>query len=1788
ALLHGHLAIQPWAPHEVHPDVPEPLSALVSKLLTKMPEARYQGAAGLRADLEHCRDALREEGWIPPFEPGTHDLPSRLRVSHRLVARDRERALLLDAFGRAGDGAAEMVLVSGWSGVGKSALVEDVRGEMVEAGAAFASGKYNQLQNIPYSALIQACRDLVRGVLGEPEERLARWQDDVQRALGSVGRAVVDVIPELEFLVGPQPALEPLPPAEASNRFQRAFQRFLQVFARPGRPLVIFLDDLHWGDGRSMELLEGLLAAPDSRHVLVVGACRAHEVGPEHPLLELRDTLKAGDHLLTEVRLEPLDRDSVAELVADSLSRPRADVSDLVNLVYARTRGNPFFVGRFLLALQDEGAIRLDAQSTRWTWDLDHIRRMDLPDTVAELMSHRIRRLPEEVRPVLERAAAIGNRFELHTLATVCGLTDDETADRLALAEREELLTRERSSGPTGRPPSYRFLHDRIQAAAYALIPEEERPSLHRHIGRLMKAEAGVTGGDTRLFDVVNHLDLGAGLVTDPEERLALARLNRQAGQRALDSTAYQQARTWLATAMDLLPPDAWDAHHDLAFDVHLGLAQALLMCGEYEEALTVADVAEAHATSNRERVDLSGLRVSTLVRMDEYAAALDAGLDALGMFGVEAPRGSEALQAAIAEEQQGLTEALGDRPVASLLDGPEATDPDIRLEIQLLSGFGTPAHTQPMLFAWINTRIARLSLTYGHTPDSALGYVLYGMLCCMLHADYERGRAFGDLGRALHERQGVAAAEGPIVHLRAAFIDHWHRSYADCKAGLSDALRLGLEHGIYVTVGWAAFNMPWFAFVRGEALPALVDEASALVELARTTLRSGDTENVCLWTMRRALELMGREEDLAELDRSGRGDDAIQDHLAHFTGFTAANHAQALAVAVIRGRTEEALGLVEATEPIALGLAGSVWEVEFVFWSAMARCLAGRGEDDASRARWDAAQDAALERLTGWAERCPANHRWKQLLVEAEIAAARGWERQAAGRFENAVDEAHADAFIHGEALACERAGRFFVGLGWHRTARGLLHDARQAWLRWGAEAHVRDLEEGFPALRRTRATTAPRSLDVDTVIEASEAIAGEMVLDRLVARLIRMVLENAGAQRGMLLLARRGGLYAEARGEAGRETVELLHGVALSECADVPATVIRYVQRTRSSVVSEDASTEATFSGDARIRRAGVHSLLCVPLKQRGELVGVVYLENNLTVGAFTEDRVELVRTLASLAATSLENARLYANLAVATEELRASHAKLEAHSRALEDTVEQRTSELTRLHRKHRLILDSMDEAICGLDDQRRITFANPAAARLCGRSVQELIGRPLGSVLRDPDGSALALRGDGALREGRLRTDDDRELPVEYATRPVPGDPSDRLRAVATFRDITDRRELEEQLRHAQKMEAVGQFAGGVAHDFNNLLTPILGNISLVKLRSGLDEPCRRLLSDAERAGERAAELVKQMLAFSRRSELFMKPTDVVPMIDEVTRFLSRSIDPSIHLEWRPPDELDWVHGDASLLHQVLLNLAVNARDAVQARLRLEPVADPHIRIGAHVETLTEEDAAHHPGARPGRFVVLSVEDNGAGMDAETLERVFEPFFTTKDVGEGTGLGLSVVYGIVKQHEGWVVCDSHRDHGTTFRCYLPARPPVDMGDAARRPSGIDESQGSGRILVVDDDDLVRQLGRSLLMRFGYEVVEARNGREAVDRYRAEGDSIDLVLLDLSMPVMSGKEALRELRAMDPDVRVVLWSGYSMAEESETLQGLGACGFVAKPFHPSALAEAVQSALQRRAEH
>jgi PAS domain S-box-containing protein len=1609
--VHCHIARQPVPPSERVAGVPGPLSAIVMKLLAKTAEERYQTAAGVEADLRRCLAEWESHGRIEPFSLGGYDVSDRLLIPERLYGREREIDTLLASFDRVvANGTLELVLVSGYSGIGKSSVVNELHKALVPPRGLFASGKFDQYKrDIPYATLAQAFQSLVRPLLSQSEAELGRWRNALSEALGPNGQLIVNLVPELELVIGKQPPVADLPPQDAQNRFQMVFRRFLGVFARKEHPLALFLDDLQWLDAATLELLEHLVTHPEVRHLLLVGAYRDNEVGPAHPLLRTLEAIRAVDARVHEIVLAPLELDDVGGLVADALHCDPERARPLAELVQEKTGGNPFFAIQFFITLADERLLAFDPVASAWQWNIDRIRAKSYTDNVVDLVAGKLRRFSAITQEALKELACLGNVAEIANLAMVHG----ETEEAIHAALREAV----RAGFVVHQGGAYKFLHDRIQQAAYSLIPDEQRADVHLRIGRVLLAS--MTAGELaeHLFEVANHFNRGATLLVDRDEKAQVATIELRAGQKSKASTAYASACVYLAAGMALLDESDWNSHYNLTFSLWLERAECEYLTGQLASAEAQLSLLSTRARTILDSATVTRVRINLYTNLDHSDSAVEVGLEYLRRInGQWSPHPTEE---DVRQEYDRLWQRLGSGSIEALLDLPLMSDPDRCATMDVLTVLTSPAlFTDLNLFRLVVGRMAALSLEHGNSDGSCLAYVWLGGILGTYFGDYQTGFRFGRLGLDLVEKRGLDRLSARVYLVFAVHVAHWTQHLPTCRVFLRRAFDAAQHAGDLTYAAYSCADLNTNLLASGDPLGEVEHEVENALEFVEK-VRFGLISDLITAQHRLVRTLRGLTPDFNSFNDAEFDESRFEQHLDNNPSLAIAASRywiRKLQACVYAGNGASAVAAASKAASLLWTVPTQVELPEYHFYGALGR--AARCDTAAAVERPQHLQALAshLKQIAVWADNCPATFANRAALVGAELARLEERELEAERLYEEAIRSARANGFAHNEALANELASRFYAARGFETIAHAYLRNARRCYLRWGAFGKVRQLEQLHPYLRDAPVPASPTTtigapveqLDVGTVLKAAQAVSGEIVLGKLIKTLLRIAVEHAGAERGLLILFPGDEPQIEAEATTtGRGQVEVtLRQTAMSP-AELPESVLHTVIRTRESVILDDASAQNPFPADEYICQKRARSVLCLPLVKQAKLIGVLYLENNLASHVFTPARISVLELLASQAAISLENARLYNDLG-------------------------EREARIRRL-------VDSNIVGISIWDFQGRILEANQALLEMLGYSREDVIsGRIRWTELtpaewRDADDRAMAeLKAAGTVRprEKEYFRKDGSRVPVLLGATTF-GDGQDE--GVAFVLDLTDRKHAEQALRdmqtnlaHVVRITTLGELTASIAHEVNQPLAAVVANAEacLRWLDRGTPDlaAARRSVEWIIDDGNRAGDVIRRVRALANKTSIEKVPLDVNDVVREVIPLVQRELTSqqvSLRMELAPA--LSMILGDRVQLQQVIINLVMNGIEAMQS------VTDrPHelvIRSG--------RDDAHG--------VLLSVTDCGVGISAENEDRLFDAFFTTKS--GGMGMGLSICRSIMEAHGGRLSASGNEGPGATFQFVLP---------------------------------------------------------------------------------------------------------------------------------------------------
>ena len=1285
-MLHAHVARTPLPLSAARPDLPNPLSLVVMKMLAKTPEERYQSARGLAHDLRICLTLLQEEGAEAPpnYTPGARDGEARFSVPGKLYGRRKERAWLTGALDRASEGSRVLAVLSGGSGIGKSTLVRELQPEVLARHGRFVSGKFRRDQHgVPHSGVLQALGELLQQTLAQSEEELTACRERLVSALGEEAGALAEVVPELSTLLGEAPGPAPhLPPEAAQVRLHGQVQAMLAQFASVSSPLVLFLDDLQWADLASLQLLEQLLNNSGLHYLLVLATVRDDEGVDLSDFEATFERSQSGTAEVVELVVPPLEEAAITSLVADTAHTTRDQALPLARLIRHKSMGNPLYITQLLRTLHDRRLLSWDADDKRWTWDLNQVESVGVSNDVADLLAEKMGNLPRQTRELLELASLVGTRFDLGTLAMLADEPIAKVVGDLHPAVEEGVIStacggyshlhnacadhdpcnHEQWAPEMVMQVMCDFHHDRIQQAAYHALPVERRPELHLRLGRMLLSNLNETALGDRLFEVVGHLNQGLGQLTDVTERLEVARLNLRAAERAMNTGGKLTAKEYFTAGVELLPADAWESAQRLAFDLHLGhYACTVLTDEDPEQVLARGEELQARALGLTQRLQAMIPHVPQLSsRGRQPELCLERGAALLREVGIELL--PEDVELAMEQGHAALQRSLEGRDLEELADLPHDQDELIEAATNLLETlFFFPIYMRRReLGPLAALHGIRLSLEHGNGPLSGAAYATWGVVLGHDQGDFTQGLRWCRLGMKVSEALGSRQGMTRII---ASLMEWVFRAPGEMIPWWWETYRLAQRTGEDFVQSLALNHISYLELLGGRQLEELLEEGrSHREQMERRQPIIGPRELDFTLIFAETLLGLRKWEDLL-YDSEEEQQEAARVMLMRNREGLHWSHSLRSRLCLMFGHPRAALAEAEAAEAMGDLRVGQSPAYDLVLHHALA--LAGSAELASGDER-----DKLLEQLTqkhalvaSWVERGAGQRFGQDLrLLDAELARAQGRYLEAGQAYDQAIALSMERGLLPTQALACERAASFYRGHRLDRVALTYLRDAHYCYDKWGAVAKTQRLEAEHPELATvgapssettttgTTGTSGPSTAqryDLLTILKASQRISREMDLDVLLTQLLGSIMELAGAERGFMVLSEDGDLQVAAAAATSGEALITQARTPLARCEMLSVGVVQYVARTGAPVVLADATRDGIFRADPYISRAAPRSVACLPLKNQGVLVGAVYMENNLVSGAFNEDRLQLSELLCDGASISIQNAHLYGEL-------------------------------------------------------------------------------------------------------------------------------------------------------------------------------------------------------------------------------------------------------------------------------------------------------------------------------------------------------------------------------------------------------------------------------------------------------------------------------------------------------------------------------------------------------------
>ncbi|HAX76587.1 MAG TPA: PAS sensor protein [Cyanobacteria bacterium UBA11372] len=1846
-LVHCHIAKQPIPPHILTVEVPKPVSDMIMKLMAKTAEERYQSAWGIVADLEACLRQLETTGKIEEFAIGSQDISDKFQIPQKLYGREQEIATLLAAFnrvageeegageqGRWGDGEDgeeitstslsstssslpaspplpisassfppcpnsrnELMLVAGYSGIGKSALVAEIYKPITKRKGYFISGKFDQFQrNIPYSAVVNAFAGLVRQILTESQERLNQWRAKILSALGANSQVIIDVIPEVELIVGKQPPLPELGPTEAQNRFNLVFQNFIRVFCSPEHPLAIFLDDLQWADTATLKLIKLIMTEGKTQYLFTLGAYRDNEVNANHPLMITLDELRQQGAIINQITLAPLAINCVRQIIAETLHSDVETVKPLANLIFRKTGGNPFFVNEFLKTLYAENLIAFNPNISgqRWKWNLARIEAIGFTDNVVDLMISKLNKLPKSTQNMLRIAACVGGEFDSNTLSLISQKPLKKIDKILFNAVQLGLIVPTANLDEQLLIESYKFGHDRIQQAAYALIKDKDKKALQLQIGRLLLQNISTESLSEEIFKIVDHFNLGVELVTEVEERHKIAELNLISGKKAKAATAYESAVIYLSLGREILAENSWETEYELTLNLYVEAVESEYLNTNYSQAKILSNLVLKQAKKVIEKVQVYEIIILLYSAQNQLQPAIETGLEALEMLGVSLSL----------SQPQTLS-------MEELYNLPEMTDSYKQAAMRILMMLFAPSYSSnPGLLLQISFTMVELCINYGNSPLAAYAYALYGLLLCGVLEDIDLGYQFGKLSLRVLDKFDAKEIKCRVYNKFNSFIIHWKEAARKSLEPLRETVQIGLETGDIEFACYASLNYCINLLLVGEPLEYVDNQNRQSCSFMQNLKQDLPLDVNQLWA-EFVVDFIDKKPD----PNLGVTEKKLTRMVENNTiSFLYTFYLLKSILSYFFKDTAQAVAIASEAEKYQAGLSGLLPITQMPFYSSLA--LLSHYPNVSSEEKIEYLQKVAAnqEKLKKWAEHAPMNFQHKYDLVAAEKARILGENWSAAELYERAIKGAKENGYLHEEALAYELAAEFYLARGMDKIAQTYMTEARYGYVRWQAKSKVKDLEERYPqflaqkSLRLDQNTTTSSSnstassvLDLNSVLKASQALGSEIVLGNLLAKMMKIAIENAGAQTGYLILQQRGEArnenrqwVIEASGTIESEQVQVLQSIPMGDSI-LSTAIVNYVIRTQKSLVLDDAAKIDGFAEDPYIVERQPKSILCAPLLNQGHLVGILYLENNLTTGAFTPQRLEVLNLLSSQAAISIQNAKLYA-------QLRESESKLTQ-------------------------FLEAVPVGIAVFSPNGQISYMNQTGQDIVGQGARsEATREELASTYQlyiagtdqiypsEQMPAMLALKGETVRIDDMEVHRDGKIIPLEVISTPVFDEKGNIIYSINAFADITERKQAEklladynrilqkqvqertlelqreiEERKRAEKAalaasEAKSTFLANMSHELRSPLNAILGFAELMSRSQDIPPEQQDSLSIITRSGQHLLALINQVLDLSKieagRITLNEVNFDLHSLLlDLENMYQLKAQEKELQLVFnKTPEVPQYIRTDEVKLRQVLINLVSNAIKFTSSggvSVRVALVNAPPATV-APTQGEGSEDITNYQLPITNYRLQFEVEDTGCGIAASELETLFEAFVQTtagKESQEGTGLGLTISRKFVEMMGGEMTVSSQVGKGSIFKFEIEAiaiaSASMERLPITRSAIALAANQPEYRILIVDDNGVNRKLLFKMLSPFGFKLQQASNGLEAIEIWQVFQPQ--LIFMDMRMPTLSGIEATKRIKATakGKETAIVALTASSLEEERAAILAAGCDDFIRKPF-------------------
>ncbi|WP_207652902.1 AAA family ATPase [Anaeromicrobium sediminis] len=1593
-------------------------------------------------DLKRCEKSFKSMGKIENFQIGEFDVSDRFQMPEKLYGREEELKELFEFFEKANAGHKELVLLQGNAGVGKSTLVKEMENRLVGGSVYFISGKFEQFQReIPYSALIMALENFINELLLESSHKLDIWREKILQAVGNNGQIITDVLPSLKLIIGEQNSAPKLGVVETQNRFNLIFQNFIKVIAQKEHPLVMFIDDLQWADSASLNFIKNLMTNKSIEHLLIIGAYRHNKINLLEPFIMMKNELMKNNVMVNNINLNEFQKKTLKAFLQDTFISLRKDlgtIEELSEFIHNKTKGNPFFVRQFLQSLYDEEYIWFDYDGMEWSWDTTQIKKVNITHNVVELLIEKIEKLKPSTIEELKNAACVGNQFDLKTLALINDKSFHTVLEDLQPALKEGLISviNNVSVDCNENNIKFYFLHDRIQQAIYSLIPDHVKESIHLHIGRGLLKEYSNCEEVEQLFEIVRQFNEGRRIIREKDECIKLAELNFKAGMAAKGASAYKAAFIYFQTGIEMLSSNAWKEYYEVTLQLYSEITEMAYLINDYKQMDKFGEKVLENAKTLMDKVKVYTTRIQAYQAQLNLHEALKTGISVLELMGINMP--IKPKQTDIEKAFANVKEAMEGMEVEDLLKLPSMRD-TVKLAAMeiMLSTLPATYKTAPMLTPILTCKMVEFSIKYGNSPLSAGAYTYYGLLLCTVVNDIELGYKMGKMSVNMVENQNLKQYKATVLDMDSYCIKHWKEHLKSTLDSFIKGFRAGMENGNFECAACCLAGHAKNSFYTGRPLGVLREEIEGNIKIIEKVKECSSLNYKKIFAQL-VFNMEGKSKNPVNLIGETCDENKIFSILSNsndmvgmfflFLSKTILNYhfgEYSLAVETAK-KAEENLG----------GVGGMVDIPVFNCFDSLSRLATYSTVSDREKEYILKKVSKNQEKMKNWTKHAPMNFLHKFYLVEAELLRVTGKAEEAMEYYHKSIYLAKEHGYINDEALANELAAGFWIAKNKYEYAKLHLKKAYSAYKIWGAEGKAKDLQNKYVEIfhekfeentNKNETTISTLELvDINTIMKASQAISQEIVLEELIKKLIRILIENVGAQKVIFIMKKEDDFIIKGKKEMEEEKITVVKDIMVEEYENIPKSIINYVSRTNKSVILENSIHSTTFASDNYIVKSKPKSVLCFPLINKRELKGIIYLENNLMTGAFTRDRLKVLEILSSQIVISLENAKLYEDL--------------ERSNEILDIKVKERTAQLKQERDKLEKYLHIAEVSFLVLDVEGKVALINRKGCELLGYSEEEVIGQKWHDKFIKEDNREEAKDSFKTLLNGEqveycdriIITKTGKERMVSFHNIVLRDQDGNVEGTLSCGVDVTEHKLLREQLEYNKlKLE----FFANLSHELKtplNLSFSALQMLNLYRntsLSSNDNEKLEKYTNIIKQNNYRLLRLVNNLVDITKINsnsfDLNLQNHDIVDLIRRITYSVSDYIENKDRtLEFNSNVKSKVIVCDPFSIERIILNLLSNA----------VKFTDEGDEISVNIYD------------RQGSIIIV-VKDTGIGIPESKQKMIFERFrqvdksFTRNS--EGSGIGLTIAKLLIGVHDGEITVESKVGEFTKFIIDLPIR-------------------------------------------------------------------------------------------------------------------------------------------------